>query len=238
MVRGAEAIWKRHQRVFSQERFYRTSSKREVLESYFYTYLMENLELSGIEVVDNDLWIFFDGVKYPKIDELIFAHGWGPVTECVCHGDLNGNNLLYAGGDAPVVFIDFQDTGFWHVFRDFVSFEVSVRLERPVERKEGETDEELFRRYLKMERQLAEAQWDLLDTSAGYVHQISRVRNAAHSNFGDESFALYLVANIVHTLWMFERAEKWAVHKRLRMAATILESTYAMAKLREKMKAQ
>ncbi len=219
---------------FSQDRFYRTSSKREVLERYFYSYLVDSLKDSGVDVVEGDLFVHFDGIKYPKLDELIFAHRWGRVTECVCHGDMNGNNLLYAGGDAPVVFIDFQDTGFCHLFRDFVSFEASIRIEHRVERSEGESDLDLFRQYLAMERKLAASNWTVLNPDLGYAYWASKVRNTAHQNFENESLALYLVANIVHTVWIFERAAKWAVHKRLRMAATILESALALQRLSEK----
>lgn len=219
---------------FSQDRFYRTSSKREALEGYFYNYLADSLREAGIDVVENQKLIHFNDTSYPKMDQLIFSHGWGEVVECVSHGDLNGANLLYAGGESPIVFIDFEDTGFWHVFRDFVSFEASVRIEYPEERLIGESDFELFTRFLAAERVLVESMWKPLDQNSGYVHYISRVRYTANKNFQDEPFALYLVANIIHTLWLFERAGKWAVHKRLRMAATILESAAGMDRLRKK----
>lgn len=220
------------QDYFSRPTFYRTSVRREILEEAFYAYMEESLQEVGQDFYQTQDFLQVFGTRYPKIDALIFSNEWGTVTECVCHGDMSGNNLLYAGEGSPVVFIDFQDTGFWHVFRDFVSFETSVRLEFPDDRLESEDDLAMFKRYLTAERALADAQQGKIGREYGYASRAADIRVAAKSNFENEPFALYLVANIVHTLWIFEKSRKWGVHKRLRLAATILESTIALAQIR------
>jgi hypothetical protein len=217
---------------FSRTNFYRTSARREVLEDEFYAYIEKSLNEAGQDFHQTQAYLQVFDTRYAKIDALIFSNEWGKVSECVCHGDMNGNNLLYAGEGSPVVFIDFQDTGFSHVFRDFVTFESSIRLECPDDRLDNEDDLAMFKRYLAVERALAAAQWSKIDREHGYVSYASDIRAAANSNFGAEPLALYLVANVVHTLWLFEKSRKWAVHKRLRLAATILESALALYKLR------
>lgn len=216
---------------FKDERFYSSAPRREVLENNFYAYLRDNLTDTEADFIDASDHIRIFGTRYPKIDRLIFNNEWGLVTECLCHGDMNGNNLLYAAGEAAVVFIDFQDTGYWHVFRDFVSFECSVRLEHP----RGEAEEDLFvlfKRCLGRERTLAADDWTGKNVHAGdYTEQVARVRGAAHSNFPDEPKALYLIANVVHCLWIFEKSTKWAPHKRIRLAASILESVFELSNI-------
>lgn len=49
------------------------------------------------------------------------------VPLCICHGDLNSNNIFITADLAAIALIDFEQTNFHHVFRDFVSLESSVR---------------------------------------------------------------------------------------------------------------
>lgn len=47
------------------------------------------------------------------------------VPKCICHGDLNANNIFVNKNN--IALIDFEQTGPHHIFRDFISFESSVR---------------------------------------------------------------------------------------------------------------
>jgi Phosphotransferase enzyme family len=71
-----------------------------------------------------------DDQEYPG-RSLITAMAPRDYLSCICHGDLNSNNILVAAGahsEEQLVFIDFQDTGRGHVFHDFISFEAGIRL--------------------------------------------------------------------------------------------------------------
>lgn len=57
----------------------------------------------------------------------LFSEPRGNYFSCICHGDLNSNNVIVSK-DEKVIFIDFQETGRGHVFEDFVTIESSIRL--------------------------------------------------------------------------------------------------------------
>ncbi len=71
--------------------------------------------------------ILVDGVKLAKPLEIFFGRPHGRYKSCICHGDLNSNNLIVAE-NGELVFIDFQETGRGHVFEDFIAMEASIRL--------------------------------------------------------------------------------------------------------------
>jgi hypothetical protein len=50
-----------------------------------------------------------------------------PYKICICHGDLHGGNVMMSPSGTSMVFIDFQETGFQHVFTDFVFVENAIR---------------------------------------------------------------------------------------------------------------
>lgn len=57
----------------------------------------------------------------------IVSTDWGGYQSCICHGDLHGANIMASDSHKNNVFIDFQDTGKFHVFTDFVFFENAIR---------------------------------------------------------------------------------------------------------------
>tara|TARA_B100000780_G_C20727286_1_gene289024 strand:+ start:203 stop:433 length:231 start_codon:yes stop_codon:yes gene_type:complete len=49
------------------------------------------------------------------------VRGFGYLEECLSHGDMNANNMIFDEKTKTISFIDFEKTGFWHVYRDFIS---------------------------------------------------------------------------------------------------------------------
>jgi hypothetical protein len=138
---------------------------------------------------------------------------------------------MYTGDDSEVAFIDFQNTGFHHLFRDFVSFESSVRLELP-DADQGWTEEQ-FISVLEGEEQLVRMKWDRLSGDVFYINQISKVRHAANQNFPDEDFSHYLLANTVHSLWLLAKGGRWPAYQKRRLVAAILAGLTGLSELRK-----
>jgi hypothetical protein len=211
---------------FAGEPFFKKNRRRDVLEKGFLSYITNTFKDAALQTGDA---ISLFGTAYPKPDKLIFSNKWGSVPLCVCHGDLNGNNILSTEGGDSVVLIDFQDTGMWHVFRDFVSLEISARLEWPEDRQTGEDDSAVMKRYLLWESTLRTG---AATGVKGYLDGIRSIRDAAKEKFSEAPFTVYLAANIVHAMWLFEKGARWAPHKRMRLAASILESSLALSDMR------
>lgn len=74
--------------------------------------------------------IMIDDLEFPLPVEDLFGEPHGDYHSCICHGDLNSNNIIVAQ-NKEFIFIDFQDTGRGHVFEDFVTLEASIRLNFP-----------------------------------------------------------------------------------------------------------
>jgi hypothetical protein len=68
------------------------------------------------------------------------------------------------------------------------------------------------------------AGWNELEAREHYTGSISKIRKSAHLNFEREEFQIYVVANAVHSLWLFEKALKWQSYKQKRLAAAVLAS--------------
>lgn len=207
---------------FASDKFYRTDRQREEFQSQFLEYISENAKACGIATYHDDGNFILNGVKFPRPNKLLFSRNWGLIRECVCHGDMNGGNVIFSGGDTNVVFIDFQRTGYWYLFRDFISFESSTRLEYPVAK--AATSPSWWERLgqlMDVETKLYAQEWDCTDLPE-YGSHVCRIRQAAHLNFKSEPFEIYVFANLVHCLWLFQKAASWGDEKRLRLAASIL----------------
>ena len=83
--------------------------------------ILKEYDLSRSDVV------VIDGMRYPMPGGYLLGISRNKFKTCICHGDLNSNNILISDNDY-LIFIDFQDTGRGHVFEDFVVFETSIRL--------------------------------------------------------------------------------------------------------------
>ncbi len=91
--------------------------------------LQKFIDVFGDSFVVTESSISLFGRKAPRPNHLLFTNDWGRVEECISHGDLNANNILVNSSKDSVVFIDFQNTGRHHIYRDFISFESSIRID-------------------------------------------------------------------------------------------------------------
>ncbi len=80
---------------------------------------------TGSQVHDNKVVINMQ--QYPKPEGFLLGITRNEYKTCICHGDLNSDNILMAdkGG---LTLIDFQNTKRGHIFEDFVVFETCIRL--------------------------------------------------------------------------------------------------------------
>jgi len=76
--------------------------------------------------IDSD-GIIFDGknIDLPRTLSGKFANS--SIKKTICHGDLNTNNIVISNDRRRMALIDFEYTGVDHIFKDFVSLEISVR---------------------------------------------------------------------------------------------------------------
>jgi hypothetical protein len=170
-------------------------------------------------------------VMYSLPDFLLFTQRWGAYAECICHGDLNSNNVMYEEGRGAVAFIDFQRTGYAHVFWDFVVFESSLRIYFPPTVKRSHADVEQF---ISMETSLCTAGWeDRCAFEERYLREVLKVRQAAKANFPDEPFRNYVIGSLVQSLRLL-RLLKPDEERTLRLLGTI----YASVKYLEKQRSE
>ena len=78
-----------------------------------------------IQQVPNNNYYVIDGEKFPD-PGVFLGNPRGEFMTCICHGDMSSNNILIS--EDEITFIDFQDTGIGHIFEDFISIELSLRL--------------------------------------------------------------------------------------------------------------
>ena len=75
----------------------------------------------------NNNFVEINSKQYPMPEVFLFSPERGDFHTCLCHGDLNSNNILLTEKN-DLIFIDFQHTGRGHVFEDFVTLECSLRF--------------------------------------------------------------------------------------------------------------
>jgi hypothetical protein len=151
-------------------------------------------------VVDEE-WELF-GRRAIRPGRILFTEDWGYVEECVCHGDLNANNILVNPKTSGVAFIDFQKTGYHNIYRDFISYESSLRIDWG----EGVDPSDLGD---LLAAEIALAEGGTVVTS-GYLMEVQQVRKAAFANFpelegeraGVARRALFLFAAHIHYSWL------------------------------------
>ena len=119
----------------------------------------------------------------------LFGKPHQEYLSCICHGDLNSNNIIVAKNGA-VIFIDFQNTGRAHVFADFVNAEMSIRAyyELPENGDTPDGFQDWLRDAFKSEMVHFAGSQD------EYSQLISTIRTLAQKNFPDEDFAHYYYA--------------------------------------------
>ena len=127
-----------------------------------------------------------DKIVFPSICDALLAGGdMRPFTSCILHGDLNSDNVVLDRGGTLAALVDFQRTGYGHVFQDLASLEASVRINYPAQASFGDI--------LEIERLIA------LDDPAirgnSYAMAIRGIRDTARRSFRlDEAAGTYQCA--------------------------------------------
>jgi len=111
------ALWR-----FYFNKYFAPEYRRQACQRGFSAYMTK----LGIDPAENEMVI--DGSSYPSPERALFRRFRRPGATTICHGDLNGNNVVVTKKGRAITFIDFQDTGRGHVFEDFVALEGSARL--------------------------------------------------------------------------------------------------------------
>lgn len=186
---------------FQSERFFSKPSQIEEREkkllSKAKSVFKDNIEFDSEK-------ISFFGYEITRPSRLIFTEDWGDVEECVCHGDLNANNILVNNKKGGIAFIDFQHTGYHNIYRDFVCYESSIRIDWG-----GELNRDV--------RQLVADEISVFELTRinydGYVENIYRIRKAAQDNFpfcdSKSRINTYLISSYIHFSWLATRFSDW-----------------------------
>ncbi|MBF0098782.1 MAG: phosphotransferase [Magnetococcales bacterium] len=159
--------------------------------------------------------------KYISPRKLIFTSEWGFYHKCICHGDLNSNNIMIDKDATNLVFIDFQKTGFSHVFSDFIVFESSVRMhypdlnvyERSIEKYIHVEFDQFMRGFSEIDKQDS-----ALDE---YLLCIRKIRYSAYMNFPDEPFNNYVIGTIIFN-WRLLSVENLNELQKFRMSSVVI----------------
>jgi Phosphotransferase enzyme family len=148
------------------------------------------------------------------------------ALQCHSHGDLNANNIFADAGLTNIAIIDFEYTGENHVFKDFVSFEASIRalVPDPLNR---QTVGELIEAELRLNS--GRETVDLFAIDDQLFIQLAKFRSMAFTLFPDASERLYRVAAMLHH-WKLLGLPVWAYPQKLRLAASLVAT---LVKLRE-----
>jgi hypothetical protein len=133
--------------------------------------------------------------SFPMAETLFTNHVANKYQQCICHGDLNTNNLLLSEGD-ELIFIDFQDTGKGHVFHDFVVFEICLRLYQP-QRKTLK-----FKDLLKIEIDVSNNNFSFTKQN-GIWPRIQKIRTLAEENFPYENLNSYYLSMAMRAFRLF-----------------------------------
>jgi len=150
----------------------------------------------------------------------IFQHEWGQVVECFCHGDLNSNNVMTNSAITRLGLIDFSDSGRNHVFRDFVSFEASVRLEWGLDEDEPAV---LFTELLTAEKGLYDLNSARFGFAPSYIDQVRLIRAAAFKRFSHVPINHYAVLVALHH-WKVNAVGDWSIGATRRAMAAMVGS--------------
>jgi hypothetical protein len=152
---------------------------------------------------------------FPTAQKLFTEPVTNDYTECICHGDLNTNNILISDESDELILIDFQETKEGHVFHDFIVFEMCFRLYR----KTNSTFDEL----LKIEAEISQDNFESIEKKDGIYEQIKRLRVLAKENFPDDNFdKTYYYGMAVRAFRLFRSNDKFKQWQREALLAVML----------------
>ena len=104
-------------------KYFKKDSAKDTSSQKFAIYCQEVFH--GSVVTKTYVEVF--GHRYLPPMDCLFGQPNGKYQSCICHGDMNSNNIIVAK-NGEIIFIDFQHTGRGHVFEDFIAMEASIRL--------------------------------------------------------------------------------------------------------------
>ncbi len=126
---------------------------------------------------------------YEKPINILFGTPHGKYQTCICHGDLNSNNVILAE-NGEIIFIDFQETGRGHVFEDFIAMEASIRLNYKIEEIDILKNAQNWENLLEIENKYNET--NSYETFMPEMYSlVDEIRSMAKQNFPDENWSNY-----------------------------------------------
>ncbi|MDR2720055.1 MAG: aminoglycoside phosphotransferase family protein [Nitrososphaerota archaeon] len=127
-----------------------------------------------------------NGKTFPLTDNLFTRFVSNNYQECLCHGDLNADNIQISK-HGEIMFIDFQDSGKRPVFHDFAVLELSLRLYQSSE--EHVEFNTLLDNEIKISNNTFPATTELTMWTC-----IQKMRTLAMDNFNEETFDAYYLS--------------------------------------------
>lgn len=197
-------------------RYFRGAESKALSEK---TFLSLTQSCFGAQITGNKISIAGESFDLP----LPALFGWPIVSyqSCICHGDMNSNNVMVAEND-QLIFIDFQETGRGHVFEDFVTMEASVRLYYGEDSLKGVE-------LLRAEQALREG--DDVAGLQGVQRIAANIRRLAKRNFSSEGFHSYYYANAAFHFRLL-RMQQLSSGQKERTVAAILASLGELGRFR------
>jgi hypothetical protein len=183
----------------------------------------------------NDNLIKIDDLNYTAPGILLIGQPRGEFLTCICHGDLNSENILISA-DNQITFIDFQDTGIGHIFDDFISLEISLRLHLITNldfftllKNEKSSIQNSF---FKDETNIENPEF-IIEESILKIRKLAFQNFFPEKNFCTDDIANYLFALSISSYGMLRKDhfENW---QKIQLLAILFASTYELSILESK----
>jgi hypothetical protein len=166
-------------------RHFKSPSSTEASDKVFINKVQDlfNARVNGDIIIDKN--------RYPLPVDKLFSEPFGGYFSCICHGDLNSNNVII-GENNEIIFIDFQSTGRGHSYEDFISMEASILLHYKDElRLKDKVDWRAFLlKQIEFDTHWQDPLFDMQDYPASF-HLIKLIRSKALQNFNQENWRTY-----------------------------------------------
>jgi hypothetical protein len=164
----------------------------------------------------------------PSPESFLFAER-GECMTCICHGDLNSNNILLSEKSKTPVFIDFQDTGKGHVFVDFIVFENCIRLYY----NHNKTLEELVEFEIELNKIIeGKNMTSIFNGNFKMIDILLKLRIAAFATFPDESKWTYIYGLAMSSyarLRDLDKFDQWQINQ---LFASLFSSIHTLSTMK------